>query len=215
MDPINLGLSLAAAGAAALAIRANYHGPPWHIFIFKPLATALILALAARLPAPELASGRTALLAGLVGALAGDIALMFPGERWFSAGLVCFLLTQIAYSSAFAPALRWGPWTAVRAAGLGLALAGAYWGLRPGLGSLRAPVLVYLTALGVMAWLAVERAAALGTAPAGAAALGALLFAASDSTLAYERFRRPFPAARLVVLGTYWAAQWLIALAAA
>lgn len=215
MDLINLGLSLAAAGAAALTIRANYRGPHWHIYIAKPLATALILALAARLPAPELAAGRAALLAGLACALAGDVALMFRGERWFAAGLLCFLLTQIAYSAAFAPALRWGLWTPVRAAAYGLAMALVFRKLQPSLGKLRAPVMVYLGALGVMAWLALERAAALGTGPAWAAALGGLLFAVSDSTLAYERFRRPFPAARLAVLSTYWAAQGLIALAAA
>ena len=55
-------------------------------------------------------------------------------------------------------------------------------------------------------WLAVEEAGAL------LACLGAVLFVASDSALAVNRFRRPFAASQLVVLGTYFSAQWLIAL---
>jgi uncharacterized membrane protein YhhN len=44
------------------------------------------------------------------------------------------------------------------------------------------------------------------------AALGALLFVASDSLLAFNRFVGKFAAASALVLGTYYAAQWLIAL---
>ena len=43
------------------------------------------------------------------------------------------------------------------------------------------------------------------------AAIGAALFVVSDSFLAYDRFRQKFRAARIIVLSTYWAAQWLIA----
>jgi len=44
------------------------------------------------------------------------------------------------------------------------------------------------------------------------AAAGAVLFVLSDSALAWSRFRQPFAAAQLAVLGTYLPAQWLIAL---
>jgi alkenylglycerophosphocholine/alkenylglycerophosphoethanolamine hydrolase len=44
------------------------------------------------------------------------------------------------------------------------------------------------------------------------ALLGATLFVLSDSALAINRFVRPFKAVHAVVLSTYYAAQWLIAL---
>lgn len=216
MDPLNLGLSAGAAVAAGLTIYANYRGPRRLIYLCKPLATGLILALAVRLPAPELPGRLHALLAaGLSLSLAGDIALMFPGPRWFLAGLVSFLLAHLAYLAAFWPALRWNAGSALRLAPYLLVMAALFHLIRPGLGGMTRPVAVYFTGLGLMAWAALERAAALQTWPAWAAALGGALFALSDSALAYEKFRRPFPAARLVVLAAYWSAQWLIALAAA
>jgi uncharacterized membrane protein YhhN len=44
------------------------------------------------------------------------------------------------------------------------------------------------------------------------AAIGALLFLASDLILAIDRFRRPFHLSHAAVLGSYFAGQWLIAL---
>ena len=44
-----------------------------------------------------------------------------------------------------------------------------------------------------------------------AAAWGAVLFLASDANLAINKFRLPFEAAPVVILGTYWIGQWLIA----
>ena len=44
------------------------------------------------------------------------------------------------------------------------------------------------------------------------AMIGAYLFVLSDSVLAIERFRGTGRIARILVLGTYFAAQWLIAL---
>jgi uncharacterized membrane protein YhhN len=41
-------------------------------------------------------------------------------------------------------------------------------------------------------------------------AIGACCFMLSDGLLAYNRFVQPLPAAQLAVLGSYYAAQWLI-----
>ena len=51
-----------------------------------------------------------------------------------------------------------------------------------------------------------------GVALNALAAMGALLFVASDSALAWDRFKQEFKAAQAVILATYFAAQWLIAL---
>ena len=73
-------------------------------------------------------------------------------------------------------------------------------------------LLVSLGLVLVMLWQAFEQWAVGGGTSAMLAALGALFFAASDSALALNRFRAPFPAAQAVVLPTYYLGQWLIAL---
>ena len=73
-------------------------------------------------------------------------------------------------------------------------------------------MLVYIITIAAMAWLSIERARALEEVGALIACAGALLFVSSDALLAVNRFRSPLPAAPLLVLGSYFAAQWLIAL---
>ena len=77
---------------------------------------------------------------------------------------------------------------------------------------LMVPVLIYMLVILVMAWRAIEYARQYPSPGPLAAALGALLFVISDSALALNRFARPFRAAQALVLGTYFLAQWLIAL---
>ena len=199
--------------AALLTIRAEYRGPRWQVYLFKPLTTALIFAIALdRAPAGPRAYA-IAILIGLLCSLAGDIFLMLPADR-FIAGLVSFLLAHIAYIVAFSTApgatLSW------RSAALlfPLLLYGAvvFRRLRPTLGALAPPVLVYMLVIIVMAWRALDLWAQVRTPSALAAALGALLFVASDSLLALNRFAGKFAAAQALVLGTYYTAQWLIAL---
>jgi uncharacterized membrane protein YhhN len=141
--------------------------------------------------------------------LAGDIFLMLPGN-YFIAGLVSFLLAHIAYLIAFflpdGPHASWLPVALVVLYGVGFLPR-----LWPHLGRMRGPVLVYFLAITGMAWQALERWM-LDDPRADLAFPGALLFLISDSALAFDRFVRPFRARDVVVLGTYWAAQWLIAL---
>ena len=84
--------------------------------------------------------------------------------------------------------------------------------LHPHLGKMRGPVIAYLLVILTMAWQALTRWSALQTTSAMLAAVGALTFVVSDSALALDRFREKFRSARVIVLTTYWLAQWLIAL---
>ena len=90
-----------------------------------------------------------------------------------------------------------------------MVLALVWRGLKSGL---RGAVLAYVAVIAAMAGQAAGRWQALGGEPALAAALGAALFVLSDSLLAINRFRAPFRAERALTLGSYWAAQLLIAL---
>lgn len=70
---------------------------------------------------------------------------------------------------------------------------------------------VYVAVIAVMAGAALARWLELGGTPPLTAAVGAGLFLVSDALLGLDRFRWSFRWARFAVLGTYWAAQCLIA----
>ncbi len=209
----SLWLTAAIALGAAVTVWAEHRGVRRAVYVFKPLTTALVLALA--LAQPDAVSGRYQALvgAGLACSLAGDVFLMLPRDR-FVAGLASFLAAHLLYVAAFAP---WPPTLAAPGvllvlAACAVALLRGLWG---GLGTLRLPVAAYAVALLAMAWQASERWMALGTVPALLAAVGAGLFVVSDSMLAWERFAARHRYGAAAVLATYYAAQWLVALSVA
>ncbi len=206
-------LTAAAVVSATLHIRAEYRGPRWRVYVFKPLTTALILAIAC-LPAAGVAPRyQWAVVAGLVLSLAGDVFLMLPRDR-FVAGLAAFLAAHLTYIIAFTEGVPFGtaPLALFALAATAAAILRVLW---PGLGRLKAPVVAYVAVIVVMTWTAAGRAFAIGTSAALYAAAGALLFLASDALLALNRFGHAFRAGRALSLSTYFAGQWLIALSVA
>jgi uncharacterized membrane protein YhhN len=126
-------------------------------------------------------------------------------------GLISFLFAHLFYVAAFVLA---GERIVNVWAGLPLLLYGGLmlgW-LWPTLGRMRVPVIIYMMVILLMGWTAFSRYLLMKQSGSGLAALGAFLFIASDSILAANRFRGGFRAAQLLILSTYFAAQWLIAL---
>ena len=211
------GARLAASGflvavCAALAILGHHPAVSRTlVYVFKPLATLSIIALAAW-PRPLNRPGyRAPILVGLVFALCGDVLLIWP-DRFFLAGLASFAVTHVCYLVALRSGVGWAPRWAPFAVfgGVAAVLLVVLWpGLAPGL---KIPVVVYAALLAAMTAQATGRAMQLARHSAWIAAAGALLFLCSDSVLALNRFRFPFEASRIVVLSTYFTAQWLIAL---
>ncbi|MBK7907217.1 MAG: lysoplasmalogenase [Gemmatimonadetes bacterium] len=194
--------------ALALAcIAGEYLDLPVLIYVTKPLATLITIAIAVRATNPVSPRYRTLVTAGLVASLAGDVFLMLPGDR-FIAGLASFLVAHLLYIAAFAGAgggLR-SPASALPVGVFALAMLATLW---PELGALRLPVAAYVMVIAAMGWQALAR---WGRSPgAELAALGAVSFLVSDSALAVGRFMGPFGGDRALVLGTYWLAQWCIA----
>ena len=209
------------AASATGAIAGALLGGPWiwlH-YVCKPLATLLLLLLAARAIAPVSARYRGTILLGLLFSLLGDIFLMLPVDM-FLAGLGAFLLAHLFYMSAFFA----GSDARTRLTSIAVfAVFGVanLAGLLPRLESaMRVPVIAYVIALLLMAGFALARARSLrmreGAASAVAAsarlaAIGAAFFVASDTLLAWNRFGGGIPLASLWVLATYFTAQWYIA----
>ena len=203
-------LSILILGSTLLTLRAEYRGERWQVYLFKPLTTVLSLSLAVAPPVVTAPPYQGWIVLGLVFSLAGDIFLMLPQDR-FIAGLVSFLGAHLCYIAAFAGegGFRLHLISLLPFLLYAALLVGYLW---PHLGRLRGPVVVYAQAILLMGWQGVARWLELSSGPALLAALGAILFLISDSALAINRFARPFAQAQAVVLGTYFLAQWLIAL---
>jgi uncharacterized membrane protein YhhN len=203
-----LGLA-ALLGAAHIGARLT--GRERAAFWLKPLPIALFVLIAATAQPPISPLYRSLILAGLLFSMVGDIFLA-AGEARFVPGLVAFLIAHLFYTGAFLTQRGLGGpwWLAVVAIAYGVLMLALLWPFVPA--ALRAPVAIYMAAILVMVWLAAGWWTSDGGHNAGLAALGALSFVASDSTLAWDRFRRPFRLAPLAVMVTYYAAQALLAL---
>lgn len=144
-------------------------------------------------------------LAGLLFATAGDIALLDQGQVAFGVGMLCFLGMQIAYVAAFRDAGAFGMlrdrWWLPAAYLAGWAVANA--ALGPSLGVvLGTAVAVYSLALVAMA----------ATAPVmgAAAGWGGALFVVSDLLIGVGAAGGGFSGRAVLVMSTYLVAQALI-----
>lgn len=204
--------------AVFLLIRAELLGKRRQVYVFKPLATLIVIAAAVAsfwMPNHNLTYS-TGVLIGLLFSLGGDVALMFQEHRrWFLAGLVSFLIGHIAYAAVFGLLGKSSSADWAAAAALLVAAVGFYVLLRSGLGKMRAPVIAYMLVISVMVSRAVSTAASPVFTPRQALMIiaGALLFYFSDVILAANRFWRPWPYHRFS-LALYYAGQYLIAAAA-
>jgi len=146
------------------------------------------------------------ILAGLIFSTIGDVFLI-KDKQYFVQGLISFLIGHICYIVAFwtNPNLPTG---LIYLAYIAFFLS-ILW--KP-LGSLKIPVIIYATAIALMSWMALSRTIENHNHHTFHAFLGSVMFVISDSLLAYNKFKSPFRIAPLFVLGTYFLAQWLIAL---
>lgn len=195
------------AAAAFLIGLAGDH--PTLRLLSKPLPA---LAMAAVAASCRHAYGRL-IAAGLVACAAGDLLLEL-GERSFLAGVAAFLLGHLFYTTAFLRETRaWRLWMALP---IGLWGAGLLLYLRPGLDEhgMILPLAIYAAVICAMLWRAAARWRPGAPIDAGvlAAIVGALLFVASDSLIAINRFyfdgAHTAPAAiRYWIIVLYWLGQ--------
>lgn len=175
-------------------------------FIFKPLTMLLIISIALlNISAPP-DFYQKMIVAGLILSTVGDVFLI-EQDRFFIHGLISFLLGHFCYVAAFwtAPNLPSGIFYLLYVASFLIVL----W---KNLGKLKIPVIVYAATIALMSWLAFSLYLKSTDAKFLFAFLGSLVFVVSDSLLAYNKFKKPFALAHPLILGTYFLAQWLIAL---
>ena len=205
--------------AVGLLIHAHGAGNRRQVYLWKPLATLLVIAVAAlSLTQPGARPLYTAaLLVGLLFSLAGDVALMFDAEKAFLVGLICFLLAQIVYSVTFITFA--GIYTQQVVIAVVIATVGVlfYRYLYPALGHMRPPVAGYALVISIMVLSATGAlfSSEFTSLQGWLVTAGAVLFYISDMILAVNRFSRPLQGYALANLSTYYGGQLLIALSAA
>jgi uncharacterized membrane protein YhhN len=215
----NSGLAFAAAiFVAVLDWLAVHHELRRAEYVFKP-ATLVLVVVAAWLVTrgPHDAWIARFFLPGFVFSLAGDVFLMLPGERFFVPGLASFLLAHVCYLIGLNPTLPPLPALIplVVIVVLGVLL---FRGIASGLRqhektALLVPVAVYSCVLSLMLfsawatlfrpeWTPLRRAFVI---------VGASLFFASDSMLAWDKFVQLLPGGHTKVMITYHLAQFSLA----
>jgi uncharacterized membrane protein YhhN len=198
-----------------LLVRSRFRSDQRQEYIFKPTSTVLVIlvALLSLLTPGARPLFTLGITLALVLSLGGDVALMLRTKRMFLTGLVLFLLAHVVYSIVFTVPNGFHSQDLITAVILLAFAAPSFLYLRPSLGSMQGPVLVYILVIMFM----VNRAASalfgdyFSQTQAWLLTLGAILFMLSDLLLAINRFRHPFKAEPLSLF-LYYGGQLLIAL---
>ena len=168
-------------------------------YICKPGAAALFVIAAASIDANDTVA-RGWMVAALVFCIAGDVFLMLPRDA-FVPGLASFAVAQVLFTVSFAV----GDVSAMRlvvalvlVAVTSLVLARRFISAlrRLNQGSLIPPIVIYMTVISAMVISAIASGNVFGI-------VGAVLFMASDSLIAEERFVRQRRWQRLTIIVTY------------
>lgn len=194
--------------SAIFCIRAKYKKSINQLLIFKPLTLILIIFIAILFPAIE-TKYQIFIVSGLLFSLLGDAFLIFP-DKYFKYGLIAFLIGHIFYILAFTVTLdlHFTFWIFLPIA----ILVSLYLrNIIPYSGKMKIPIIIYIVIIMIMVWLALERFHSYPTLGTTLAASGAVLFMISDAVLALNKFRKPFFSAEIIILTTYFTAQWLLA----
>ncbi len=178
--------------------------------ITKPVLMPLLL-LWYRLQA---AAPTALVMLALAASTSGDMLLLWPKRPGtFIAGLTSFLTAHALYIAAFAADIpRAGglpAWFFVAIIPYALYCIGLFLALRPYLGPMKAPFVLYSAIISAMSLISLARRPAFG-AGFYMPVIGSLLFMASDTILAVDTFRSKIPAGDTYIMAAYAAAQVLI-----
>ncbi len=206
--PWTLVLVYLACGVLAIAGHELHHKPLEAVF--KPLTTILLCGFIAR----PWGRFQTLVICGVLLSVVGDVALLWGSQTAFAVGLGGFLLAHVSYIAGFVGVGKTSPRVAVVGVIFMATTVFLLKTLWPYVGPLRIPVIIYASAITTMvttAW----------STPGGRltwgwpAAIGAVLFYISDSSLSVETFLPgDIPHASFLTMGVYWLGQLGIVLAA-
>lgn len=162
------------------------------------------------------------LFVSLIFSMAGDVFLMFLVEELFVFGLASFLLAHVFYIVAFFKSNSLGMRFLPLGSKLVFALPYAFFVTgflyilkdhilsNPETQTMFIPVMVYAIVIGTMGVLASWRVSGTNQNSFYMVLGGALLFIASDSMIAINKFVQSLPYASILIMATYISAQYFI-----
>lgn len=178
--------------------------------IFKPLTTILIISLAVIIYQKAPNTYTTLMIASLLFALVGDIFLI--SKKYFLQGLSSFLIAHIGFTIGFASLFGFS-WEIIPIVVLVL-IGGLFFNvLRKELHKMTIPVLIYISVILIMNWQAIGLVIHDQSIVFVVLAIGSLFFTISDAILAYDMFKKPFKAAEVLILSSYWLAIYIFTIA--
>jgi len=186
---------------------------PWGILPVKTALSLLFILTAVIQPDPLMPYSGF-LIVGLFCCLAGDVLLALPQKRMFLLGLVAFLLGHVFYVLAFFEAARLTAWILLGAVLTVPPSTFIYRWLRPNLGDMKLPVLLYVVVISVMVIGAFALSGQGSSNITGRimVLIGAVCFYISDVFVARDRFIVKEFLNRLAGLPLYYGGQFLLAL---
>ena len=201
-------LTLFVLVSVIFCIRAKYNKLHTQLLVFKPLSLILII-LITIVYQPIDSSYKIFIVSGLVFSLVGDTFLIYP-KKHFKKGLITFLIGHICFTIAFivSSGFSFTFWIFLPILIIGIHFLRSIF---PFSDKIKIPIIIYVIIIAIMGWMAMERLNCIPTLGTLLAAIGAVLFMISDAVLALNKFRKPFFRAELIILSTYFTAQWLLA----
>ncbi len=169
---------------------------------FKPLTTILIIGLAIWINYLNYTTYNIFIILGLFFGLVGDIYLLKDAR--FVKGLVAFLIAHLFFIGAFI-AVNGFVFNIIPLLYLTVFAVIYFSYLRSKLGNYLVPVIVYISIIVVMCWQALSLVSEYSKASYIIAG-SAILFAFSDSVLAYNKFIKASKYYQILVLVSYWGA---------
>jgi uncharacterized membrane protein YhhN len=194
-------LSLAVLISAVLAILFRQQENTKMYAVFKPLTTVLIIIIGLVIYNKTASDYSVLIIVALLFSLIGDVFLL--SKKYFLQGLASFLIAHICFIIVFTHlyGFDWNPVILIPL----IVFEGVFFSfLRKDLKRYSIPVLVYMTVIVVMNWQAINLYLNSGRAAFLAIAMGSILFSFSDSILAYNKFKKPFKTAGILILSSYW-----------
>jgi uncharacterized membrane protein YhhN len=210
---LNAGIMFAGGVSLIALLMAEKKKSLWGKLMTKPLASIGFIALAVVQPHPE-PGYYYWLLAGLILCLGGDIFLALPQKPMFLVGLIAFLLGHLLYVFGFLTLVSISAWAGVGSLVIICISTTVFIWLKPYLGSMLGPVIVYILVISLMliGALAVFNSNGINAHGRLLVLTGAILFYLSDLFVARNRFVKKGYVNRLVGLPLYYTGQYLLAL---
>ena len=182
------------------------------VFIFRPATTTVILIIALVSAAAPSRHYKWMIVFGLAFALVADSILMLLTDQ-ISWGMLFFGVAALFYTYAFVSVKGFyrSPMGAIAFALFGILVLVILW---PDLENARIPAVIFTIIFSIMGWQALGQWRQTAERRALFAFVGALLFMASITLLAFNQFSSPLPEPELFILSTYFVGQWFVAMSA-